>query len=145
MRLAAVVGGAGALAVLGVSFLLVIEKGRHADTRSALADVEADFAEYRQAVAEQATTAAERAAAAVSAAQAELDRQIAAEAALRDRLRALEAATEESRTEADRLIARLRSENEDLAAWADTAIPGAWLDFMRGGARSDPAPAAPGD
>jgi len=145
VKLAAIVGGAGALAVLGVSFLLVLEKGRHADTRAELADVRTQFAEYREQVAESAAAAAASTAAAVAAAQDELDRQLAAEGALRNELADLRRASSESRTEADRLIARLRSENEELAAWADTVIPGAWLEFMRGRAGSDTATAAEGD
>lgn len=125
------VGGVGALAVFAVSALLVLEKGRHAETRSDLAAARTMVADVRAREADAAAAAARTVAAAAAAAQEDLDRQLEREAALRVEYAAVVRQSQEFRTAADRQIARLRRENAEVAAWAATVIPGPWVDFMR--------------
>ena len=141
MRLATIVGAAGGIAVLGVGVLLVIEKGRHADTREELAEARAQVAEVLAREASTAAAAAQAVAQAVERARAELDAMRAREAVVAAEHAEALRVSNEQRAAADRQIARLRRENAEVAAWADSVIPGAWLDFMLG--RSDPAAGAP--
>lgn len=130
MNLVAVVGAAGALAALSLSAALVVEKGRHANTRAELAQVARTYAEARELYAAQAARNAAAVAAAAAAAREEVARQMARETEVRRELDELLRVFEESRTAADRQIARLRRENAEAAQWGDVVIPRAWVDFM---------------
>lgn len=139
-----IVGGAGALAVLVVAGLLELEKNRHADTRSELARQRELTAEVLARESSTAAEAARTVAAAAGRAQAELDAMRQHEEQLRAEAAELARRSTESRAAADRQIARLRRENAELAAWADTVIPGPWLDFLLGRGADTTAGAADG-
>lgn len=140
MRLAAITAGAGALAVLGVAGLLVLEKNRHANTRAELAEARALTAEVLAREASTAAEAARTVAAAAARAAAELDAMRQHEERLRAEAAEAARRSDENRAAADRQIARLRRENAELAAWADAVIPGPWVDFMLGRAESAAGP-----
>lgn len=129
---AKVVGIAGAIAVAAVGSLLVAEKVRHANTRSELAEARTLTAEVLAREASTAAEAARTVAAAAARAQAELDAMREHEEQIRAEHAEALRRSNESRTAADRQIARLRRENAELAAWADAVIPGPWVDFMLG-------------
>lgn len=142
MRLAALVGIAGALAVAGVGGLLLLEKNRHANTRAELLEARTLTAEVLAREASTAAEAARTVAAAAARAQAELDAMREREEQIRAEAAEAVRRSTENRAAADRQIARLRRENAELAAWADAVIPGPWVDFMLG--RADVA-AGPAD
>lgn len=142
MRLAAFVGGAGVLAVLGVAGLLALEKSAHTRTRGELAEARQQTAEVLAREAATAAEAARTVAAAVARAEAEADAMRQHEERLRLEHAEAVRQSNENRAAADRQIARLRRENAELAAWADAVIPGPWLDFMLGRGADAPAGAA---
>lgn len=130
MKATLITAGIGALAVLGMAFLLVLEKNAHANTKQALADEKAIVATIQSDYAKLAANRAQAIADALSEQQAELDRYIELEQSLRARLAKMQSDTRADTEEADARIAALIEENENLRLWSSAVVPDDIVDWM---------------
>jgi hypothetical protein len=130
---------AGVVGVALVAALVAVEETRVARSRTAAADALGQLADARNENATAAADAARATAEAAGRAQAQLDTQLARENQMRGELAELARSASESRSAAERQIARLKRENSELAAWSATRVPAAWIAFVRGELTDAPA------
>lgn len=130
MKAAAITGGIGVVAVLGVFVLLLLEKNAHADTKQALADERGLVATIRSDYATAAGNRAKLVEESLREQQEELNRQLAQEEKLRADLAKAETRNQADRNTADVRIARLKDENEELREWTVGLVPDDMVDWM---------------
>lgn len=123
MRSTLITAGVGLAAVLLTYAMLANERSDHAKTIE-------EFADYRIAAAQASVDQAIAAAEDARKLQDQIDTAIFDNNQLQQRLRQTEIKRATDRRNADTRIEELKRENEDLARWANTVIPGDWADFM---------------
>ena len=122
-KLAGFTALAGVTAVLIVYAMLASERNAHAETLQ-------QFADYKRAAADASLQQSIAYAEDTERLRAQLDAAVFDNTQLQRKLREDKLKRAAERRSADARIEELKRENEEIARWAATAIPDAWVDFM---------------
>lgn len=119
----------------GVTYHLATVHGLNQDILTAKAETQSvtdDFQEYKRAAIDAAAKRLKIEAVALEEATADFDKQLRHERELRNEAHRIAEENLQRAAIADEEIERLKNENEIVRAWADSLIPGEWIDWMHG-------------
>lgn len=121
--------------VAAIAYHLAITHGLKQDVLTAKAETQTvrdNFQVYKTAAINVAAERVKIEAEALETATADFDKQLRHERELRNEAHRIAEENLQRAAIADEEIERLKNENEIVRAWADSLIPGEWIDWMHG-------------